>query len=248
VKDKRTEFSRDQTEYFQDADEQRFRWMTGDSFFASKEKELLESLNRRKAASVMEVGCGEGANLVNLAYRPHLAVGIDLFEDRCRFAQQHCPTARFVRADGYRLPVRGDSFDAVFCRDLLHHVLRKEDLVAEMVRVCRPNGHVVCVEACGRNPVVFCLAAAIRAERGLLHSSPARLQSLLKKVGLSDVCIDMYQPLPSYRVLLHHRYGLPSLGERRWFPRWANRADRLFARLIPRSLWAYAVVSGRKPA
>jgi len=244
----RTRFFDNQVKYFRNADARKYWWMTANPYFSSKEKELLQLLNRLRPTSILEIGCGEGGNLANLEYQAGMAIGIDLFEDRCRFAQQHCPSAAYVRADGYRLPIRSNALDVVFCRDLLHHVLDKEDFILEMARACRPNGHVVCIEACGRNPVMFCLATAIRAERGLLASNPERLKSLLEKAGLADVQVEMHQPLPSYRILLHPSYGFPSLGERQWYRRWSDRADRLLAKLVPKRWWAYTVVSGRKPA
>jgi len=239
--------SKIQSDYFTRADADHFRWMTGNPYFSLHEKELLTLLNEWRAARVLEIGCGEGGNLVNLGYRPAFAVGVDLFLDRCRFARAHADGARTVCANGLALPIREGTFDLVFCRDLLHHVLEREALVRGMARACRPGGRVACIEACGRNPVILTLAAAVRAERGLLRSNARALAALLERAGLIDVAARMYQPLPIYRILLHPKFGLPSLAERAAYRRWADRLDRLFARIVPRALWGYTVVSGRKP-
>jgi len=247
MKNKQEGFLRSQAEYFVEADRRKFFWMTQNPYFSSKEKELVERLNEWQPPRLLDVGCGEGGNLVNLDYRPALAVGVDLFEDRCRFGRTQCAPAMFVCGDAYRLPVRSDSFDVVFCRDLLHHVLDKKRLIPEMVRACRPGGRVVCIEACGRNPVIAGLALAIRAERGLLRCNADVFRALLVEAGLVDVNVRMYQPLPVYRALLHPRFGFPSMGETRWYRACNDWFDRLCARIIPQRYWAYTAVSGRKP-
>jgi hypothetical protein len=95
--------------------------------------------------------------------------------------------------------------------------------------------------------VILTLALAVRAERGLLRSTARSIRALLADVGLTHVEATMHQPLPVYRIMLHPRFGSPGLGARPGYQRWAKRFDRLFARLIPKRWWAYAVVSGRKP-
>jgi len=248
MRNNQTRFSYLQDKYFLKADMRKFRWMTQNPYFSLKEKELLALLNQLRPSRLLEVGTGEAGNLVNLEHRPKLAVGIDLYVDRCRFAREHCSTATFVCGNAYQLPFQSAVFDLVFCRDLLHHVVDGKSLVTEMARTCRPGGHVVCIEACGRNPVIFCLAVALRAERGLLRSNVKVLQSMLLEAGLADVNARMYQPLPTYRMLLHPRFGFPSLGEREWYRCWADRFDRLTARVVPQRWWGYTVVSGRKLA
>jgi len=242
----RDRFLQDRTEYFQKADATRFVWMTQNPYFSRKEKELLRLLNQLRPARLLEIGCGEGGNLVNLENRPPLMVGIDVFETRCRFAREHCPGAILLCGDGSRLPVRSGAFDVVFCRDVLHHLPDQKGFIAEMARACRPSGHVVCIEACGRNPAILPLAVAIRAERGLLRSNPESLKSLLETAGLLDVRAEMHQPLPFYRIALHPRYGVPALGKRKCYAAWADWWERLFAKVVPQRWWAYCAVSGRK--
>lgn len=248
-KEKQTEstFSRRQAEYFQRADERKFWWMTRNPHFSSTEKDLVRKINALRPKRLLEVGCGEAGNLVNLDHEPASAVGVDLHENRSRFASQQYAPGRFVCGDAFHLPFLDGSFDLVFCRDLLHHVLEKERVVGEMTRTCRPGGHVVCIEACGRNPVIFCLAALVPAERGLLHSHPRALEAIMSAAGLENVKVDMHQPMPTYRILLHPRFGFPALGQKPWYRRWSDGFDRLFAKLIPTRFWAYAVACGRKP-
>lgn len=235
-----------QRRYFAQPDARKFEWMTQNPYFSRTEKALLEMLDESHVESALEIGCGEGGNLVNLDRKPRFIVGVDLFESRCRFAREKVGFAHFVCADGFMLPLRDNSFDVVFCRDLLHHIVESQRLVDEMVRVCKPRGSVICIEAVGRNPVIFCLACAVRAERGLLRSTPARVARALSRSGLRDVRARMYQPLPIYRMLLHPRYGFPSLGKRPWFQRCCDAVERLAGRIVPRTWWGYTAVAGRK--
>ncbi|MCX8035449.1 MAG: class I SAM-dependent methyltransferase [Candidatus Sumerlaeia bacterium] len=244
--DAHEKFQAAQRRYFLEPNDDKFQWMTGNPCFSAKEKALLATLHVLRPARLLEVGCGEGGNLANLAFRPDLAVGVDLFEKRCAYARRHCAGAYFVCADGSRLPFPDASFDLTFCRDLLHHVEVNAVFVAEMVRVTRTGGVVMCIEACGKNPVIATLATCFRAERGLFPSNPASLKSLLESAGLDDVQVEMHQPLPFYRMVLHPRYGIPSLGTKRWYQAWTDWSDRMLARIVPRRWWAYAVVYGKK--
>jgi SAM-dependent methyltransferase len=51
-----------------------------------------------------------------------------------------------VAADAGRLPFAGGAFDAVLCLDLIHHLGRPRDFLAEAARVLRPQGRVAAVE------------------------------------------------------------------------------------------------------
>jgi ubiquinone/menaquinone biosynthesis C-methylase UbiE/uncharacterized protein YbaR (Trm112 family) len=51
-------------------------------------------------------------------------------------------------ADCTVLPFRSESFDVIFCKELVHHLARPEDLFGEIFRVARPGGMIVVQEPC----------------------------------------------------------------------------------------------------
>jgi SAM-dependent methyltransferase len=51
-----------------------------------------------------------------------------------------------VAADGTRLPFAGEAFGAVLCVDLIHHLARPGDFLAEAARVLRAGGRLAAIE------------------------------------------------------------------------------------------------------
>lgn len=89
-----------------------------------------------QGARVLDVGCGDGllAHLI-LQRRPDLKIeGIDVLLR----SQAYVPVKAF---DGQSIPHENGSFDVVMFVDVLHHVERQEELLAEARRVSRR--HVV---------------------------------------------------------------------------------------------------------
>lgn len=52
----------------------------------------------------------------------------------------------FVKGDAHRLPFEDNSFDVVTCQTVLIHLKNPEKALAEMKRVVKPNGIVICAE------------------------------------------------------------------------------------------------------
>jgi tRNA G46 methylase TrmB len=62
-----SELAKIQRNYFERAEVQRFHWTTRAPGFAETEDELLEPLLPSMESPCLEIGCGEGNNLVRLA-------------------------------------------------------------------------------------------------------------------------------------------------------------------------------------
>lgn len=233
--------------YFRDADEAKFRWQTTAPIFAATERQLVSPAMSH--GRFLEVGCGEGGNLFHLGPRAGLTVGLDYSHAKLAFASGAIRWGLFVGADAVSLPFRSGTFDRVFCRDVLHHLpgVHQGEAVAELFRVCRLGGEVVVIEANARNPLIAALGLVTPAERGLFRSTPERVATLVRKAG-SAISVEMSQPLPVARAVLHYRYGVPALGRWSLVARLLRGLDTMLERLIPRSLWAYATVRGRRTA
>jgi SAM-dependent methyltransferase len=109
----------------------------------------LDLLTWRGGELVLDVGCGNGRYLVELAERivPVVAIGGDLSSGMLESTRRRWPPDRvepaLVVLDGQHLPVREDSVDVVLATHLLYHVPDVELTVAEMRRVVRPGGAVL---------------------------------------------------------------------------------------------------------
>lgn len=241
-----SEFQQRQRRFFEVADAAHFAWQTGHPYIAATERELLAGLPLDTGTLMLEVGCGEGANLVNVLastdVRPKRVVGIDLFERKMTFAAAHVSAGRFACADALALPFAAGSFDVVLCRDVLHHLEDREKALAELRRVVRPGGCVRILEPNGQSPLMRLLALIRPHERGILRNTVASLHSLVRD-QFPDARIDVRQPLPISRLLLHHQLGVPWIASSAGVRRALRAIEAGFGRVVPQRWWAYVVIT-----
>ncbi len=105
---------------------------------------------------VLDLGCGHGMAAVVLARR---GAGDGVRSVAGLSARGPCPrganrvTARWVLADGHRLPFADGAFDRIWGSAVLHH-LDLERTGPELRRVLRPGGVAVFCEPWGENPLL----------------------------------------------------------------------------------------------
>ncbi len=101
--------------------------------------------------SLLDVGCGPGTITVDLAQRvaPGEVIGIDPSADVIETARAlDAPAScRFEPGDSYALDFEDDRFDVVHAHQVLQHLRRPVDALAEMRRVTRPGGVVAARDA-----------------------------------------------------------------------------------------------------
>jgi SAM-dependent methyltransferase len=243
------EFRERQREHFARADEEHFRWQTSGAGFAEREARFLATALQRSEPPLLEIGAGEGGNLFHLLRAGAAGrgpVGIDAFPAKVRFASRELPSARFAAADAAHLPFRDASFGTVLIRDVLHHLPEPRPTLVEAVRVLAPGRDLVLIEPNARSPFIRLQMALVPAERGAARSDVAWLRALLDGLALEDVRFEMAAPLPVDRVVLHHRFGLPSLGARRTALRLLDALDDAGQRWLPRTRWSYVIARARR--
>ena len=97
---------------------------------------------------VLDVACGAAHASEVVAPVVRQVVGVDLTADllalgAARLCAAGIDNVLLQEENAQALPFVDDSFDLVFCLNSLHHVGDPVRAVAEMVRVCRPDGRVV---------------------------------------------------------------------------------------------------------
>lgn len=106
---------------------------------------------------VLDFGCGHGMMAVVLARHGAEVDAFDLspgyLQEARRRAEANGVAARFVQADGERLPYADGAFDAVWGNAVLHH-LDLPKAAREVRRVLKPGGVAVFCEPWGGNPIL----------------------------------------------------------------------------------------------
>lgn len=227
----------------------RFYWQTQNPYIISKEQELLKSLEGSKGI-ILEVGCGEGANLVNLR-RMGVGLfyyGVDISFGKVHFASlQKGVDARFICGDAVRLPFKDGRFNTVLLRDLLHHVdNNREDVLKEIFRVCQKRGYIYIIEGNGAKLTSRVFSLVTPNEKGVRNSTQEKLVNLINGLQIDNFDITTKEPFSLFRFFLHYRYGIKSLGKLKCIRRILDLAEKIAERIICKSKWAYIVAIVRK--
>jgi 2-polyprenyl-3-methyl-5-hydroxy-6-metoxy-1,4-benzoquinol methylase len=89
--------------------------------------------------SVLDVGCGEGVVTERLAHRlaPAKVLGVDadVAHLKAQWDSRRATNISFAAGSAYNLPFADRSFDLVCCIEVLEHLERPRDALAEMSRV-----------------------------------------------------------------------------------------------------------------
>lgn len=112
-----------------------------------------------RGAQVLDVGCGTGTTSLRLARLGFRVTGIDISDARIAEARERAPVAgvsvTFLQGDAEALDFRPESFDAVCCTAILHHLPDVERDLVKFRRLLRPGGSVLATEPGLLNPLAF---------------------------------------------------------------------------------------------
>jgi len=91
---------------------------------------------------VLDVGCGNGLHLAELARRAHRGAvhGMDLSPGMLEAARSKVASASLLVGDAQRLPFVDGSFDRVLAMHMLYHVPDRDLALSEIRRSLRPGG------------------------------------------------------------------------------------------------------------
>ena len=160
---------------------------------------------------VLDLGCGPGTSVDFFRARdPSVQwVGLDL-PDSPEVRMRSRSDARFETFDGATIPFDEDSFDLVYCKQVLEHVRRPAPLLAEINRVLAPGG--------------FFAGSTSQLEPfhsvSLWNYTPLGFAQLAEDAGLT-----VLEVRPGIDALALIAYRL--LGRRRIFDRWFGRRSPL---------------------
>lgn len=104
---------------------------------------LIEGHAAFSGARVLELGCATGEVGHAVAGRGARVAACDISGDCIALARRRYPEVGFLVSPVERLPFPDSTFDIVLAFELIEHLLRPSDFVAEVRRVLRPGGVVV---------------------------------------------------------------------------------------------------------
>jgi ubiquinone/menaquinone biosynthesis C-methylase UbiE len=161
-------------------------------------------LAKAAPASVLEAGCAEGdlaSRLIptlqaQLGRAPQY-IGTDVSPDEIAQAQQRHPELTFQVASIYQLPFADRSWDTVIACEVLEHLERPIDALAEIARVCGTHALI----SVPREPLWRMLNMARGKYLGSLGNTPGHLQhfsarAILRLVEQHFQVLEVRTPLP----------------------------------------------------
>jgi len=175
--------------------------------FAARRAAILRAIADDVAGAqvILDVGCGNGTYLVELATRSPAAqiVGIDLSPEMLHAAAARVGgRACLVRGDALALPFESEQFDIVFMSHVLQLVPDVEGCIAEVARCLAPGGLLISTLGTGRwreallpvldDDILRELSGLTQSARSRTPSDdPTRVTAACAAAALQPMCRDL---------------------------------------------------------
>ncbi|MFJ1455045.1 methyltransferase domain-containing protein [Nocardia sp. N2S4-5] len=198
-------------------------------------RELRERSYQDLGDTVVDVGCGGGRAVGELADRGVRALGLDLNPAMLEAAAARWPAGEFRLGDATALPLEDGSVTGYRADKVLHTLAEPERAVAEARRVLAAHGRAVLLgqdwDTCvidSDDPELTRTLVHARADRQPSPRVARRYRNLLLDNGFTDVTVEVHTVVwtdPSFLPMLADIGG-----EGPWLDAQADRArrDRLF--------------------
>ena len=160
---------------------------------------------------LLDVACGGGLLAPHVAGKGYRHVGVDIGDSAVRIAREHGVTT--VRGDVLALPLDDATADVVVAGECFEHVPDLDGMVAEIARVLRPGGLLVCDTLADTWLCKLLLVTVAErlpfVPKGIhdpdLFVDPRRLQDLCAKNGID---LKVRGIRPSFADAVAHRLRL----------------------------------------
>lgn len=147
------------------------------SLFKKDFYQRLGGLEIFRNKNVLDIGCGDGEDALHISEFAKNVVGLDI-QVYNNWKSIKNSKLRFELGVGENLPFKNSSFDALFIKDVLHHVDDIEKTLKEMKRVTTHGGLVVVVEGNRYNPLFYIHMTRIGGHE---HLSQKKFMAVIRK-------------------------------------------------------------------
>jgi ubiquinone/menaquinone biosynthesis C-methylase UbiE len=158
--------------------------------------DVVGRLNIPAGSTALDVGCGRGNHAIELAQRFTFQVtGVDPVESNLVMARHSLSEAglngqvTFAEGSIEELPFEDETFDLVWCRDMLIHVPDLGRGISECGRVLKPGGHMMVYTTYATGLLEPKEAAGLCERLGLVSQnlSPSYVEQSFKGAGLQII-------------------------------------------------------------
>jgi ubiquinone/menaquinone biosynthesis C-methylase UbiE len=175
---------------------------------------VMKKTEKENVNLALDVGTGQGTDAILFSKRCKDVIAVDISLNALITAKNlaRCEKAIekicLVQADAEHLPFKENTFDVVYCKDVLHHVSNSVQTVKEMNRVAQDEGFLVALEANALNPQMIVIGLIYYSiDKGVLRNTSAKLSNIFFKAGIHNVRITETECLPRH-MLFEYRSPL----------------------------------------
>lgn len=169
----------------------------------TSEKFILPYLNEfitiKRGIHILEIGCGEGGNLLPFASKGCKVTGIDISSNRINqakyfFRLNKVLNAEFICNDVFKYNFGDEKFDIIICHDVYEHIHDKIKLIRTIEQLLKPHGKAFIAFPPWQMPFgghqQICHNRFI-SSCPFIHLLPHKIYtSILKAIGEPDYCIN----------------------------------------------------------
>ena len=189
---------------------------------------ILLRLQSLSIKCILDVGCGTGALVSQLAQKGYQATGIDLQGDGLNRRKKREPFLHLIEANATKLPFHDGQFEAVILADVLEH-LEEREVLKEIFRVLAPQGILLLTV-----PAFPRLWSQRDVEAGHLRRyAPADIRLLAKQCKGQLECLGFYQFFLFPLFVLSRFFNVKKQSEQS-LPTWLNA---LFFKITVLEIW-----------
>ncbi len=107
-----------------------------------KFNKIISLIEKERPRVLLDLGCGDGAFVALIREKTKVSevFGVDISEEAARKAKERGIEAIPLNIDEQDLPFTDNSFDIVFCGELIEHLFDPDHLLQEIRRVLKPGG------------------------------------------------------------------------------------------------------------
>lgn len=125
-------------DFYEDAHAKEQEYFRGDKYHLARQT-FIECGAKR----ILDVGCGEGAFLKFCMESGIECFGIEISQSAIEAAKRSDLNVFKLNIDEEEFPFEQESFDAIFCGEVIEHVFDPDHLLDECLRVLRPDGILI---------------------------------------------------------------------------------------------------------